>query len=224
MNKKLLAGILGAVLLGTFVAQQSFAVGTESYNYEIQILKIVKQIRSLLLDPNFGLAEIKREVRNIEGNITHPQYGLQEIKTEIIDIQVDIDQILQEIQNISGNGGQITAVFKDYESPFDVSNIIVIHIPEEMNGTLEEASCIIKDAGAWGDNGSLQLVVNIDQTEICDITATESATSFNDGINLALNGNEDITVSCTSTATDPDFQGCSVEIDLWMKLQNDTPP
>lgn len=56
----------------------------------------LQQILDKLDDPNYGLEEIKNEIRLIEMTVTDPIFGLQEIKAEIMDIKTTVDSMGQD--------------------------------------------------------------------------------------------------------------------------------
>ena len=51
----------------------------------------INNIINILLNPQFGLEEIKNEIINIENEVTDPEHGLKEIKKEIIEIELKLD-------------------------------------------------------------------------------------------------------------------------------------
>ncbi len=72
--------------------------------------------KCLLLNPQFGLQEIKNEVAGIERTLANPEYGLQEIKSEVAGIErtlndpgFGLQEIKAEVQeileSIGGGGG-----------------------------------------------------------------------------------------------------------------------
>ena len=119
---------------------------------------------------------------------------------------------------------QIVPIFKLFQTASDIDHETIIHIPEEMNGFVEEVSCIVMDAGAWGNEGTVDVLVTIDGETICDFDNIGSfSTNHNDSIVLALDGGEDVVATCENESDDPDgfFEGCEIEVDMWLKLQND---
>lgn len=54
-----------------------------------------QQVIDMLDDPDYGLEEIKREIRSIETAVFNPDYGLQEIKNEINNIKNALDSVGQ---------------------------------------------------------------------------------------------------------------------------------
>lgn len=78
--------------------------------------RLLQEIKCLLLNPQFGLQEIKNEVAGIERTLANPEYGLQEIKSEVAGIErtlndpgFGLQEIKAEVQeileSIGGGGG-----------------------------------------------------------------------------------------------------------------------
>ena len=53
----------------------------------------IDNIEANVINPTFGLEEIKNEVRFIEGNLTSPTFGLEEIKIEVENIETTIESL-----------------------------------------------------------------------------------------------------------------------------------
>jgi len=82
--------ILGPVL-SALTIHGTIQAGQVSQNNDLGVLRSnAAFIIDNLVDPSFGLEEIKNEIIDIEGNITSSQFGLEEIKNEIIDIETDL--------------------------------------------------------------------------------------------------------------------------------------
>ena len=61
---------------------------------DLAIIEGLGNITDRLDDPEWGLREIKREVRNIEGNVTDQETGLAAIKAEVDGFRSDLDRLL----------------------------------------------------------------------------------------------------------------------------------
>ncbi len=119
LNKKTIGGIALATIIvaGMFVFMPSASAdlaALDKFGTIINILTMIQNtvinIQNLLLDPNFGLEEIKREVIIIESNVTSPEHGLKEIKREVRNIESNVTsslfglkEIKREVNNIEGN-------------------------------------------------------------------------------------------------------------------------
>ncbi|WP_179946694.1 hypothetical protein [Desulforamulus ferrireducens] len=64
-----------------------------------EIKKEIRFIEKAIFSPSFGLKEIKREVKNIEQGVFSPTFGLPEIKSEVSAIETIVGGILTEINN-----------------------------------------------------------------------------------------------------------------------------
>jgi len=92
-------GINKTILILAIVA--AFVAGTLMAN---PIVEAASPVVQLLTNPDFGLAEIKKEIRFIEGNITSSIFGLEEIKNEIRDIEAQLDRIESKLTLSCGDG------------------------------------------------------------------------------------------------------------------------
>jgi hypothetical protein len=276
-NKALYAAILAGVLALSAVTQfgtpQAFAQVSANSNSILRlILSVVQNIQAVVTNPDYGLKEIKREVKIIEDVtgktkeelerlgqvITNEEYGLKEIKREVRNIEdvtgktkeelerlggiitnerYGLKEIKREVRNIElGHNLQKEIIMKELDFPVDVERLQIITIPKEQEGFLEEISCVVKDAGAWAFGGAVRVVVNVNDRNgnsmaICAVGAEKPSSNFVDDFvipdpsnvevlvpRLRLHGGETVDISCHSS--DLENQGCSVEVDLWLKVRN----
>lgn len=275
-RKTVLATTLAMILALSAVAvvgvPQAFAQNDTSNSILRQILRIVQDIQQTVSNADYGLKEIKREVRIVEDvaaktkegverigeEITNPNYGLKEIKEEVRNIEditgktnenverlghvitnpdYGLKEIKREVRNIElGQNLEKDIVMKELAFPVDVRDLQIVTIPKEQEGFLEELSCILKDAGAWASNGGARVLVTVKNTNgnviaECHTGGNRPSSNFVDDFplptssgadilvpRLRLAGGETVHLSCLSTNVVD--QGCSVEVDLWLKLRN----
>jgi len=115
----------------------------------------INQILDLLLDQNFGLEEIKNEVRSIEGNITSEEFGLKEIKDEVrvigqslTDPNFGLEEIKNEVRALEEKLAQnvtvdlqvsqlsefiYTILSTEFGEPVDVEVVLVKAIKKQGN-------------------------------------------------------------------------------------------
>jgi len=107
----------------------------ETMDISIIILDAINQIITLLLNPNFGLEEIKTEVAIIETEVLDTDHGLVAIKTAVDNIETETDKIQMLKDDVEMLKSQLTNMEEKIDTLVD---FLVPPTPEEK--ALEKAN------------------------------------------------------------------------------------
>lgn len=177
MNKIILAITVGFVMfiVGAAVASPS------------QLVDAASPVVALLTDPNFGLEEIKKELRFIEENITSELFGLEEIKTEVNNIETEIPGIKLSLSNIE------TALNIGCVPSTEVCD----GIDNDCDGTVDEGFVDVGSACSVGIGACQRIGIFV-----CDSSGTGSMC----GVSPGVSSSENDAVTC-SDGIDNDCDG-----------------
>lgn len=105
----------------------------------------LEQVINMLDNPDYGLEEIKNEIRSIETSVNSPDYGLEQIKSQISDIQTTLATSGQNnmvpFKVVDTTGGICNAALTNSANP-------EIHINSDgTDGDFVITSILLKTAG-----------------------------------------------------------------------------
>lgn len=149
-----------------------------------KVIDGLRRLLCLLNNPNFGLEEIKDEVRNIENKIENPHFGLAEIKEEVANIESTINIVASQIGYISG---EVFNIEHKLDNPsFGLAEIKeeVANIESTINICASQMGCLTSDVIRIGSTPDYSLAeIKNEAKEVLTITDSyEEPANYTTGI------------------------------------------